>query len=381
MNVLLMVSWYSPQGEILNGGNFHYELAEELQNHCNCAIYYPYDRNIQEPYVAQTEWGILTFRSQYELKRKIRNRIYMISAMKKIVKEFQPDIIHGQVATEAGRFAIMLGDLFHIPVIISEHSAVDASGVRSFPHYYYAKRVYGRSCYNTCVSDSLRDDLAGIFPQFEFHTIYNGIKRLDIKRGNNAYRKEGAVNIAIVAGLYDRYIKGMQFLLPVMQRLLKEGYPVVLHIIGDGDYRQEFEQKACDLDIREHCFFHGYCDKEKLYSILYEMDFAVCASIFESFSCATAEAMMCGKPVVATKCGGPDSIVTKDTGILVEKASEQALYEGMVEMIKNYRNYSSQVIEAYAYNKFSVDNICRQYLVIYDHILKNAKRNREMDSA
>ena len=82
---------------------------------------------------------------------------------------------------------------------------------------------------------------------------------------------------------------------------------------------------------------------------------------------------MCGKPVVATKCGGPDSIVTKDTGILVEKASEQALYKGMVEMIKNYRNYSSQVIEAYAYNKFSVDNISRQYLVIYEKVSKRYK--------
>ena len=197
---------------------------------------------------------------------------------------------------------------------------------------------------------------------------------MKIERGNNAYRKEGAVNIVIVAGLYDRYIKGMQFLLPVMQRLLKEAYPVVLHIIGDGDYRQEFEQKACDLDIREHCVFYGYCEKEKLYSILHEMDFSVCASIFESFSCATAEAMMCGKPVVATKCGGPDSIVTKDTGILVEKESEQALYEGMVKMISNYRNYSPKAIEAYACNKFSVENICRQYLLIYDHVSKKREK-------
>lgn len=373
MNVLLMVSWYSQQGEILNGGNFHYDLAEEMQKHCNCAIYYPYDRNIKTPYVAQTEWGIQTYRSQYELKRKIRNRKYMLLAMRKIVKDFHPDIIHGQVATEAGRFAVMLGDLFHIPVVISEHSAVEASGVRSFPHHYYAKRVYARSCYNTCVSDSLRDGLSEIFPQYEFHTVYNGIKRLEIKRGDNSYRKEGAVNIVMVAGLYDRYIKGMQYVLPVMQRLLKEGYPVVLHIIGDGDYRQEFEQNACDLSIRDYCFFHGYCDKQKLYSILYEMDFLVCASIFESFSCASAEAMMCGKPVVATKCGGPDSIVTNDTGILVEKESEQALYEGIVEMVKGYQRYSPQIIEEYAYNKFSVENICRQYLLIYDNVCKNYK--------
>ncbi|MDE6566764.1 MAG: glycosyltransferase family 4 protein [Lachnospiraceae bacterium] len=370
MNILLMVSWYSPQGEMLTGGRFHYELAEELKKHCNCAIYYPYDRNIKEPYTAEREWGIMTYRSQYELKRKIRNRRYMLSAMRRIVKEFKPDIIHGQVATEAGRFAVMLGQIFHIPVIISEHSTVQASGVQAFPHYYYAKRVYAHSCYNTCVSESLTEDLSKIFPQFQFHTVYNGIKKLKVKKTENIYRREDTVNMVMVAGLYDRYIKGLQFVLPVLQRLLEEGYSVVLHFVGDGEYRQEYENVASELGIRDNCVFHGYCERQKVYDIVNEMDFFVCASIFESFSCATAEAMMCGKPVVATRCGGPDSIITKDVGILVEKESEQALYEGIVKMVKTYQEYSTKTISEYAYSNFSVENVCRQYLDIYQRVLR-----------
>ena len=370
MNILLMVSWYSPQGEILTGGQFHYELAEELKKHCNCAIYYPYDRNIKVPYTAETEWGILTYRSQYELKRKIRNRRYMFLTMQKIVREFKPDIIHGQVATEAGRFAVILGQIFHIPVIISEHSMVQASGVRDFPHYYYAKRVYARSCYNTCVSESLADDLSKIFPRFQFHTVYNGIKKPEIKKKGTIYRRESVVNMVMVAGLYNRYIKGLQFVLPALRRLLKEGHSVVLHFVGDGEYRQEYENIASELGIRDNCIFHGYCDRQKVYDIVNEMDFFVCASIFESFSCATAEAMMCGKPVVATRCGGPDSIITKDVGILVEKENEQALYEGIAEMVKSYRKYSPEIISEYAYNNFSVEKVCCQYLDIYQHVLQ-----------
>lgn len=370
MNVLLMVSWYSPQGKVLMGGRFHYELAEELKKHCNCAIYYPYDRDIKVPCTVETEWGITTYRSQYELKRKIRNRRYMLSAMRKIVKEFKPDIIHGQVATEAGRFAILLGELFHIPVVISEHSTVQASEVRTFPHYYYAKRVYGHSRYNTCVSESLTKELSEIFPKFRFHTVYNGIKKLEVKKAGNMYRIEGAVNMVMVAGLYDRYIKGLQFVLPVLQRLLKEGKKVVLHFVGDGEYRQEYEDMASRLHIRENCIFHGYCDRQKVYDIVSEMDFFVCASIFESFSCATAEAMMCGKPVVATKCGGTDSVVTEDTGILVEKESEQALYEGIVKMVQTYQKYVPDKISDHAYNKFSIEKICQEYLDIYQRVLR-----------
>lgn len=368
MNILLMVSWYCSREEVALGGGFHFELAEELNKYCNCAIYYPYDRTIQEPYTAGDECGVRTYRSQYELRRKIRNRRYMLSAMQKIVGEFHPDIIHGQVATEAGRFAAMLGKIFHIPVIISEHSSVEASGVKSFPHYYYAKFAYGHSCYNTCVSDQLTSDLTEIFPRFQFHTVYNGIKQPETGKKTDIYRKVDAVNMIMIAGLYDRYIKGLQFVLPVLQRLNKTGDSVVLHFVGGGEYLEEYRNMADELGIGENCIFYGRCEKTKVYDILKEMDFFVCASIFESFSCATAEAMMCGKPVVATRCGGPNSIVTKETGILVEKESEQALYDGISKMIKDYQRYPSDIIASYAADKFSVGNICRQYLDIYEKV-------------
>ena len=291
-------------------------------------------------------------------------------AMKKIVQEFHPDIIHGQVATEAGRFAVVLGHLFRIPVIISEHSAVDVSGVREFPHYYYARYAYGHSCYNTCVSDQLTSDLSELFPKYEFHTVYNGIIKPEVKKSASLYREKNFVNIVMIAEMYDRYIKGIQFVLPVLQRLVQSGYPVMLHLIGGGEYLEEYKAVADDLKINTHCVFYGACSKQKVYDILSEMDFFVCASIFESFSCATAEAMICGKPVVATKCGGPNSFVTKETGILVEKESEQALYNGILDMIKDFRKYSPEAISAYACDKFLIENIGRQYMQIYENVRK-----------
>lgn len=374
MNILLMVSWYGPQGETLTGGNFHYDLATELNQHCNCAIYYPYDRWIEESFVSEEEWGIRTYRSKYNLKKKVRNRLYMYQAMKHIVKEFKPDIIHGQVATEAGRFAVILGELFRIPVVISEHSAVEASGVTTFPHYYYAKRVYAKSCYNTCVSDQLTYNLRKIFPKYEFHTVYNGIKNIEISKGKNQYRKENYINIIMIAGLYDRYIKGLQFVLPAIKKLIDNGYNIFFHFIGDGEFLAEYIQQTKEIGIFDNCIFYGFCEKKKVYEILSEMDFFVCASIFESFSCTTAEALMLGKPVVCTKCGGPDSIVNEENGILVEKGSEQAIYQGIEKMIHQYAQYSSEKIKEYAYDKFSIEEVCKQYLDIYNEVIKDNKK-------
>ena len=371
LNVLMVISWYGLKDGSAQGGSFHYEQVKSLNDYCNCAIFYPYDRSLKEPFCGEEERGILTYRSKYKLENKLRNRINMFRAMRKIVKEFKPDIIHGNVATESGRFAVMLGKLFHIPVMITEHSAVEASGVTSFPHHHYARFAYGNSCYNACVSDDLTRKLQEVFPQYTFHTIYNGIRSMKVRKKTNAYRKEGYVNVGMVAGFYSKEIKGVQFVLPALKRLKDEGYPIALHIMGGGAFLQEYIEFADELEISEICRFYGFCEKDTLFAIESEMDYMVSASIFESFGCAVAEAMMLGKPVVATKSGGVESIVNKNNGILVEKGSVDEIYRGLVEMYHAYEKYDPEEISEYANEKFAVDSISRRYMAIYREILGN----------
>ena len=377
MNVLMMVSWYSPKGEPINGGIFHYEQAIDLKKYCDMAIYYPYDRTLDKEYSDEMEYGIRTFRSAYDFKRKIYNRKNMFSAMKKIVRDFKPDIIHAQVSTEVGRFAIILGAMFHIPVMVTEHSTVEASGITKFPCYWYAKFVFKYSKCNIGVSDELTEKLKEIFPKYTFQTVYNGISMVQSETCIiEKYRVSGHVNIVLVAGLYDRYIKGIPTLLKVIARLHQEGRKIVLHIVGDGEYRKEFEQIAVELGIAKQCIFHGQVSRECVQEIMKNTDFLVSASIMESFGCSIAEAQMQGIPVVATRCGGPESIVIPQSGILVDKGNEEALYKGVLEMLDNYMKYSCEGIRKYAEEKFSLDTISKKYLKIYQSILKEGNNDK-----
>ena len=140
--------------------------------------------------------------------------------------------------------------------------------------------------------------------------------------------------------------------------------------MGDGEYRKEFEELAANLGVQEQCIFYGHCPREQVQEIMSEVDFLVSASIMESFGCSIAEAQMLGIPVLATRCGGPESIVSPQTGILVDSNNEDALYRGMLQMTETYMNYDAKLIKSYAERKFSLDTISKQYYVIYKTVVK-----------
>lgn len=375
MRVLMMVSWfdlYIPNDIPIS---FHYEQALGLKQLCDIAIYYPYDKQINSAFDKNEEGGVCVYRSKYQLENKIRNRYYMYHAMKKIVREFSPDIIHAQVATEAGRFAIVLGFLFHIPVMITEHSSPDYSGVNSFPHHMYANFAYRFSKYNACVSDYVTQKLQQLFPKYSFHTVYNGIPDRNIDNNTGNYYIKGFTNICLVAGLYDIYIKGIPTLLNVIQDLKKNGYQIVLHIVGGGEYLEYFKDMAKKLEISDICLFHGSVNKDMVYKVISQMDFLVSSSQVESFGCSIAEATILGKPVVATDCGGPASIVNNSNGILVEKGNAAEIKSAIIQMQSSYQTYNSAQIRKNAIDKYGIKTISKQYFDIYQDILNRQKDN------
>lgn len=369
MRVLIIPSWYKGKNASLQGGVFHSELARQIQQKIGVAIYYPFDRTLHESYTVDVEEDLLTFRSFFQPSQRIRNRVRILKSFRKIIKEFNPDVIHAQVATEAGRYAIILGLLYKKPVIITEHSTMECSGVDKGIGRIYGKFVYFSSCYNTCVSEDLQRKLEKEFPKCEFHTIYNGITVPKIS-SHRYYRRENTINIILIAFMYSIDLKGIQHVLPALKDLMAEGYKITFHIIGDGNYKEYFENMANECMVSEDCVFYGACDRQKVFDILSEMDFLISASLMESFGCSLAEAMLLGKPVLATKSGGPESFVNDKVGILIEKGSKDAIVFGIKEMISKLNTYNSEEIKKYAYDKFEMTSICKQYIQIYEKIIK-----------
>jgi len=86
--------------------------------------------------------------------------------------------------------------------------------------------------------------------------------------------------------------------------------------------------------------------------IIRDHDALVLSSQVETFGVVLIEAMSAGLPVIATKCGGPESIVLPETGMLVESNDKNKLFNAMRIMIENYDNYDSKIIRQIAINTY-----------------------------
>ena len=371
MNILMVVSWYTPmRREKLEAGVFHYEQSMDLKKKgCNVAIYFPFDTEIQNEETCKDEWGLLTYRSHYEVGNVLATQKRMKKTFARIVKEFKPHVIHAHCGGAAGFYSVPLSKKYGIPMVVTEHSPLELTKVDHFGlPYLMTKRAYGHSKMNVCVSKDSMNKLSKVYPKYPFDVIYNGII-LPRYKDTHVHYRDGYINIAIVAILYDKEIKGMQHLLPAMRLLKDKGQKVILHHIGAGQFLEYYKNMSKELGIDDIVEFHGSCQREELYEIVNEMDFFVSASLFECSGVSVQEAMLLGKPILGTNSGGVDSLVPEKAGYIVQKGSDKALAEGIDYMIGHLEKFDFDWIKNYAYKHFEIGHISEKYIELYKKIL------------
>ncbi len=99
-----------------------------------------------------------------------------------------------------------------------------------------------------------------------------------------------------------------------------------------------------------------------------ECDAFVLPSLGETFGVVLCEAMACGKPVIATRCGGPEFVVTPETGLLVDAANPMALAEAMDRFISHQVAFDSDVIRGSVVARFGEDTFLKNISAIYEEL-------------
>ena len=107
-----------------------------------------------------------------------------------------------------------------------------------------------------------------------------------------------------------RWVKGYEYALVAIRRLLDAGILVDYHLIGDGPERQRLLFTINDLELEGRVSLHGRQPSQEVKRLLQQADAFLLSSLSEGISNAALEAMACGLPVVTTDCGGMREVVS-----------------------------------------------------------------------
>jgi len=232
--------------------------------------------------------------------------------------------------------------------IVARLAGVQFVGTVHGKHYFWEKlrrrlayRIVSRSGKLVAVSEDLKRFLISVvgLSEARIQVIYNGIENSfsmsdgDVNRCRTELDlKPGDPVIGTVGSLYP--VKGHTYLLNAMPALIRQHPTVTLLLIGRGDLEVSLKEQARQLGIERQVRFLGL--RNDIPRLLAIMDVFVLPSLSEGHSIALLEAMLAGRPVVASRVGGNAELVLEgETGILVPSKDPDALTEALHQLLDN----------------------------------------------
>lgn len=140
------------------------------------------------------------------------------------------------------------------------------------------------------------------------------------------------------------------------------------HIIGQQDnskYSKQIREQISVLNRKElRVLLHQPVSRNQLVNYYKAFDFYVLPSRSEGFNVSLLEAMSSGMPVIASKTGGAELLVNKQTGLLFDIEDDDTLASHITSISNNLDNYSpenihSKIKENYSLSSFA--EILHQY--------------------
>ncbi|MFC5861895.1 glycosyltransferase family 4 protein [Acidicapsa dinghuensis] len=120
----------------------------------------------------------------------------------------------------------------------------------------------------------------------------------------------------------------------IVIRALAQVPSAELEIIGDGPMSGPCSALARELGVQERVFFAGWVPQQECPARLQSALALVLPSIYECGGAVVLEAMAMGKPVIASRWGGPADYLNETCGILINPDSEAAMVKGFAEAME-----------------------------------------------
>ncbi len=378
VRILVLAGWYPNSRNTIKGVFVQEQVLAIHEVGIETVVYYPFDEEISAGILNdQVENGIRVYRANTNITKsrhlaRITSYYYALRQLKRIVAKHQPDLIHVHVGYPAAIMAYLFTRWHKIPYLVTEHMSYLQDYVAKWQHRGLLKLAFEKAAMVLPVSHALVSQIQSFGWNPSMRSVPN-VVNTDLFKLEEHPLHSDKLKILFVGGMEETQVKGLQFLLPAFAEVIKKlPQKIQLQLIGDGSYRTVYQKMAEELEIPEHCTFYGSIEHHSMPAFYKQCDFLVLASLKETFGCVLIEAMASGKPVLATACGGPEDIVNRKVGLLVESGNIIALTQGLLEMIASLSNFQAEEIREYAQKKYSRAAIAQILQDIYQGCLQGS---------
>lgn len=185
------------------------------------------------------------------------------------------------------------------------------------------------------VSQSVVNSMKSLYPELRtLAVVYNPIDERLIFSKSEAFKAElprAAVRLVSIGRLENP--KGYDRLLPIMKKLVDEGYDLSLAILGEGSQRKSLALYIEENGLSEKVSLLGF--QPNPYPWLVGADLFVCSSRIEGYSTVVTEALIIGLPVITTDCAGMDELLSGGCYGMIVENDDEALFEGLKALISS----------------------------------------------
>jgi len=381
LNILFLPRWYPHRYDPMPG-LFIQKQAEAISSFCNVAVLYVHaDQHTFNRYEIDfgEERGVKVVRVYYREPELplIAGLLKVIRFYKahtlgyKMLRSFDPDIIHVHVLTREGMVALGRKMLHKTPYVITEHWSRYLPASDSF-HGVFRKMitrwVVKSSAAMIAVSETLKSAMLkfGLWNP-EFYVIPNPVETSMFIPGEKKDKRSRKRFIHI--SCFEDRPKNISGFLNVVKGLSEKRSDFECYLIGDGPEFDVWKKRAEDLGLLDRIvYFTGLKEQEELVHEIQQADFMVVSSNYETFGTVVIECLSCGIPVVATSVGIVPEVINQTNGIIVSPGNEEELESGINRMLDSFVSYDPQVIRNSVIDKFDYKSFSGIQMEIYQKI-------------
>lgn len=326
-------------------------------------------------------------------KHSIKISVFPYRQVKKIFKDFKPDVVHVQVSDPIGLSVVSTARKNHVPVVTTEHNQpevfteplhmpklikkpVDAI----LSSYFYNRQT--KSDFVTMPTEQAIQNLI-LSKKKEFKVpvaaVSNGVDLSNFKPGRASdevyekYKIKKNVPTAVYVGRMDPE-KKVGLVVDAFSKVLEKLPEAQLVVVGDGVDRLRIEQVVKKLGINDSVRILGRVLQPDLYELYRVGDVFATASEIETQGIVLIEAAATGLPLIAVNAGAVSEVcITNKNGFLCEPGNVSQIADSIYKILSDkelQKKFSKASLEIAS--EHDLEKTIDKFLNIYNKVIKEA---------